>query len=67
MLAPIVEIFCEIDDFCKCFFKNQSNKILTNPTRTRNRECKMTISEIMTIVVLFHLSHSKAEKTIIEI
>ena len=62
MLAPIVEIFCEIDDFCKCFFKNQSNKILPNPTRTRNRECKMTISEIMTIVVLFHLSHYRTFK-----
>lgn len=62
MLAPIVEIFCEIDDFCKCFLKNQSNKILPNPNRKRNKECKMSISEIMTIVVLFHLSHYRTFK-----
>jgi hypothetical protein len=33
MLAPIVKIFCEIDDFCKHFFNNQQAKILPNPKR----------------------------------
>lgn len=62
MLAPIVEIFCDIDDFCKCFFKGQASRILPNPNRKRQRKCQMCISEIMTIVVLFHLSHYRTFK-----
>ena len=33
-----------------------------NPSRKRNRACKMHLSEIMTIIVLFHLSHYKTFK-----
>ena len=62
MLAPIVEIFCDIDDFCKCFFENQNGRILPNPNRKRWKECKITTSEIMTILVLFQLSHYRTFK-----
>lgn len=62
MLAPIVEIFCEIDDYCKKNFAEMKEKVLPNPNRKRNRQCKMTLSEIMTIVVLFHLSHYRTFK-----
>ena len=62
MLAPIVEIFCEIDDFCKQFKQKQNCKVLPNPNRVRQRECCLAISEIMTIVVLFHLSHYRTFK-----
>lgn len=62
MLAPIVEIFCDIDDFCKYYFARQSNKILPNPDRKRCKKCAMDISEIMTIVVLFQLSHYRTFK-----
>ena len=62
MLAPIVEIFCEIDDFCKQFFQKQAINILPNPKRKRRIQCRMCISEIMTIVVLFHLSYYRTFK-----
>ena len=62
MLAPITEMFCEIDDFCKLFFKEQQTKILPNPSRKRRRECQMSISEIITITILFHLSHYRTFK-----
>ena len=62
MLAPIVEIFCEIDDFCKSFLQQQNSKVLPNPCRKRQRESQMSISEIMTIVILFHLSHYRTFK-----
>jgi hypothetical protein len=62
MLAPIVEIFCEIDDYCKQFEQRQHEKILPNPNRIRRKECRLAISEIMTIVVLFHLSHYRTFK-----
>lgn len=62
MLAPIENIFCEIDDFCKEFYQNQSYRILPNPNRQRIRYCKMASSEIMTIIILFHLSHYRTFK-----
>lgn len=62
MLAPIVEIFCEADDFCKEYFKEIKNNILPNPNRKRHRKARMHLSEIMTIVILFHLSHYRTFK-----
>ncbi|HHS8251926.1 TPA: IS982 family transposase [Legionella anisa] len=62
MLAPVVEIFCDIDDFCKQWFKETSPYLLPTPNRKRQRVCKMSASEIMTIVILFHLSHYRTFK-----
>ena len=62
ILTPIVEIFCEIDDFCNHFFSSLNMRLLPHPNRKRNRQSKMSISEIMTIMVLFHLSHYRTFK-----
>lgn len=62
MLAPIVEIFCDIDDFCKRWFKQMSPYLLPSASRKRHRLCRMSASEIMTIVILFHLSHYRTFK-----
>jgi hypothetical protein len=62
MLAPIVEIFCDIDDFCKHWLQENHGKVLPNPTRKRRRQCRLSMSEIMTIMVLFHLSHYRTFK-----
>lgn len=62
MLAPIVEIFCDIDDFCKGWFKEISPYLLPDPNRIRHKPCRLSASEIMTIVILFHLSHYRTFK-----
>lgn len=62
MLAPIVEIFCDIDDFCKDWFKERSTYLLPSDKRQRRRPCKMSASEIMSVVILFHLSHYRTFK-----
>jgi len=62
MLAPVVEIFCEIDDYCKEFFKGSCPKVLPNPHRQRKRACRLSASEIMTITVLFHWSQYRTFK-----
>ena len=62
MLAPIEEIFCEIDDFCKEFYQNQAEYLLPNTDRKRIRPCRMARSEIITILILFHLSHYRTFK-----
>lgn len=62
MLAPIEDIFCEIDDFCKDYYQKQSEYLLLNPSRKRNRKYRLSHSEIITIEVLFHLSHYRTFK-----
>ena len=58
LLAPIVEIFCDIDDFCKHHQPNTPLKLLeVDGVKRRNRRTQMSMSEIMTVLVLFHLSH----------
>ena len=49
-------IFCEIDDFCKEFNENFSQPLLTGPTKgKRGPKCSLSISEIMTIQILFQM------------
>jgi IS5 family transposase len=48
----IVTLFCEIDDFCREFEPWLAAHLL--PTRQRQRKTVMHLSEVMTILVLFH-------------
>ncbi|MBN9344172.1 MAG: hypothetical protein J0H87_07405 [Holosporales bacterium] len=52
-MVPLKEISCFIDDFCKQFEERSSVKLLPNSRRKRRRCCGLSISEIMTILVLF--------------
>ncbi len=56
-------IFVQIDDFINLFFKKDSYRLLYNPNRKRNRQCSMTISEIITIMIMFHFSGYKDFKS----
>jgi hypothetical protein len=61
-MVPLEEIFCFIDDFCKCFQQHHQGKLLANPKRKRNKPCRMNLAEIMTILVLFQFSHYRTFK-----
>lgn len=52
----ITEIFYIIDEFNKNFQKTISAHSIkpNNAVKTRNRQCKLSDSEVMTILVLFH-------------
>ncbi len=51
----LIEIFCIFDDFCKYFTPELKKHTLRVPgKRHRNRASRMSDSEIMTILVLFH-------------
>ena len=51
----ITELFCILDDFCKKF--NESlNKALIPVQKTKLKKSALSLSEAMTIVVLFHKS-----------
>jgi len=61
-MIPLEEIYCLIDDFCKQFEQINRGHILPNPERKRDKGCALSISEIMTIVVMFHLSRYRTFK-----
>lgn len=48
----IVALFCDLDDFCQRFEPWMQRQMLSN---RRRRQPTMHLSEVMTIVVLFHL------------
>lgn len=50
----LLELFCEIDDFCQEFESYQHQQRLTNGVKKRNRLGQMSLSEMMTIMVYFH-------------
>ena len=53
----VTEIFCIADDFCKELEKNAVDIRLKSPEthQKRNRPCRMSESEIITILICFHM------------
>ena len=49
-------LFCFVDDFYKGFEPWYKKSLLTCGTKKRNRQCKMSLSEIITILIAFHQS-----------
>lgn len=58
----ITQIFCSIDDFCKEFVPNWENQLLSNGKK-RIRKSSLSLSEVITIQVLFHVSGYRNFKT----
>jgi len=50
----LTKIFCEIDDFMKTFEANYKSKLLTEENKDNFKNSKLSMSEIMTIVVFYH-------------
>jgi hypothetical protein len=53
-MNKLVELFCDVDDFCKVFIPQWQKQLLENGTLKRQSSGRMTTSEIMKIVVIFH-------------
>lgn len=50
----LTETFCKTDDFCKEFEPIWEQKLLSQNPKKRKRNCKISMSEMITIVLLFH-------------
>jgi IS5 family transposase len=61
--VDILPLFCEIDDFCKVFEKVWRTRQLAGSKRRRNRRARLSQSEVMTILVLYHQSGYKNLKS----
>jgi len=58
----LITIFCHIDDFCKDFENQFKRNLLTDGSNKRNRSFKLSLSEIMTIMIFYHQSGYKTFK-----
>lgn len=56
----LLAIYCDIDDFCKAFEEYWHKYLLCD--KPVIPKCAMSLSEIMTIVVFFHLSNHRTFK-----
>jgi hypothetical protein len=56
-MSSLVELFCEVDDFCQVFVPRWEQHLLGSGHRQRRRAKQMHLSEMMTIVIDFHQSH----------
>jgi len=61
--VDILPLFCEIDDFCKIFEKVWRTRQLADGKQRRNRQTRLSQSEVMTILVLYHQSGYKNLKS----
>jgi hypothetical protein len=53
----LVDLFCDVDDFCQQFIPQWKQLQLSHGERKRIRVCRLLPSEIMTILIHFHQSH----------
>ncbi len=58
-MNKLVEIFCDVDDFCKVFMPEWEKTLLETGQRKRRRQGRLSSSEIMSIIILFHRSNYK--------
>ena len=58
MKKDITELYSFIDDFCQ-IYSGYERKQLLPTNKTRNRLCGMALSEIMTIMIMYHTSYAK--------
>lgn len=61
MRYNITALFYCIDEFCKTFEEWEKHRLI-DTGRKRHRPCEMTLSEMLTIMVLFHVSPCKVFK-----
>lgn len=53
----VIELFCEIDDFCLIFEAQWKQTLLSSNSQKREKKCRLSLSEVMTIIVHFHQSN----------
>lgn len=58
-MSQLVAMFCDIDDFCKTFEPLYEQRLIAIAAKHRRRQTNLSLSEIMTILVVFHASQSR--------
>jgi hypothetical protein len=55
-MDSLLELFCDVDDYCQFFVPNWRSQLLSTGEIQRQRKRSLSISEIMTILIRFHQS-----------
>jgi transposase len=55
-------VYCDVDDFCQVFLPAWHRQLLTSGERRRQRAGRLTLSEILTILIVFHQSQYRTFK-----
>jgi len=55
----LIDIFCDVDDFCHKFLPAWETELIADGVKKRRRQSKMSTSECMTIVIAFHQSNHR--------
>ena len=58
-MNKLVDIFCSVDDFCTVFIPQWEKQQIADGARKRKRSSRMSMSEIITIIITFHTSHHR--------
>jgi hypothetical protein len=58
-MRRLIAMCCDSDDFCKWFEPLYTPRLLQSGPCQRTRQTALALSEIMTILVYFHASHSR--------
>ena len=58
-----LNLFCDVDDFCLIFMPLWQMTLLQHGVIKRVKEPRLSVSEIMTIIIHFHQSHYRDFKT----
>lgn len=58
----LTALYCNVDDFWKSFKQEWDNHLIDNGKTKRGPESRLTVSEMMTIVILFHQSNYRTFK-----
>ena len=55
-MPSLLEVFCDVDDFCLAFLPGWRRQLIATGPHRRQRARQLSLSEIMTILIAFHHS-----------
>ena len=53
----LLNLFCDVDDFCQSFVPQWHRQLIETGQKHRQRQSRLSMSEIITIIIHFHQSH----------
>ena len=56
-MDKLVEIFCDVDDFCNKFIPAWEASLIASGQKKRRRQGRLSPAEVMTLIILFHRSN----------
>ena len=61
-MYSLLEMFCDVDDFCQVFQPQWEQRQLTAGIKRRQRSGRLCLSDVMTIIIHFHQSSYRTFK-----